>query len=101
MIVKTEFDEWGQPVFKEAGPKGQTLVMGGDGMYGKWGYGEDLVKAKAEFRKAGGRLGLGYTIFQFDAETEFFGVTNMGGYYFKGNPPKETAVPPTKTAAKR
>lgn len=72
---------------------GWVLVMGGDGMYGKYGAGPTLEQAKAEFRKVGGRLGLGYSVFRFDPETDYLGVNQMGAYSFRGSPPAEEKVP--------
>lgn len=59
-----------------------------------WGKGETLPEAKANFRRFGGRLSLGYRILEFDAETEFLGVDDMGYYRWKGNAPTEKDVAP-------
>lgn len=59
---------------------GWTLIMGGNGMYGKFGMGADLAAAKAEFRKAGGKMSLGYTVLTFDSETDLCGVDQMGRF---------------------
>ena len=43
----------------------------------------------------------GYSVIVFDAETQFFGVDNMGRYWSNGNQPKVVEVPPTRQHAKR
>lgn len=82
---------------------GQTLVMGvsRSGYGGVFGYGDDLDKAKAAFRKNGGALGRGYEVIVFDAETDFIGVTPMGMYRWLGNQPTTTSVAPTAKAGAR
>jgi hypothetical protein len=72
------------------GPTGRTIVIG----YGYWGSGTDLKAAKAEFTRQGGRLSDGYNILQFDPDTSFEGVDQMGSVYWLGNEPTETKVAP-------
>jgi hypothetical protein len=73
---------------------GQTLVMGSSrsGYSGTFGYGDDLAAAKKAFTKAGGSLTKPYDVIVFDAETDFIGVTPMGGYRWLGNAPTTTRV---------
>lgn len=71
---------------------GHTLIMGGY----RWGSGVDLVAAKAEFRRQGGRLSNGYVVMIFDDETDFCGVDGMGSYHFIGNQPEQSVVEPRK-----
>lgn len=73
---------------------GWTVVIGGDGMYGKWGGGLNLATAKREFRNQGGKLGLGYTALFFDTDTEFLGVDQMGRVSWRGNEPVATEKAP-------
>lgn len=80
---------------------GETIVV--IGMY-YWGKGETLAEAKANFRKQGGVLSNGYTIYTFDAETEFIGVDDMARFHYKRtdgkderpNPPTEQIIQPKK-----
>ena len=62
-----------------------------------WGKGETLEKAKAQFRREGGRLSLGYIILDFGDDLEFKGVDQMGRVYWNGEGrPTETEVAPRK-----
>ena len=61
-----------------------------------WGAGENLVRAKKYFTVNGGDIAAGgYEIIEFDDETEFKGVDEMGRFHYVGNSPKRTEVPPT------
>ena len=63
-----------------------------------WGYGDDLGTAKANFRKYGGRLTYGYTIFEFQHGLEFKGVDQLGYVHWTGKgEPRQTEVAPRKT----
>ena len=78
---------------------GPTFLVAGNHYYGT---GPDLTTAKANFRKYGGTLSDGYTIVEFDSETEFVGMDDLGRYHYKRrdgrdarpNTPKETLVNP-------
>lgn len=66
-----------------------------------WGRGCTVAEAKANFRKQGGRLGNGYNVFKFDAETEFRGVDDFGRVHYRStqdmtrpNDPEVTEHPP-------
>lgn len=58
-----------------------TLVIGNH----YYGHAEDLAQAKKNFTKHGGRLSLGYTVFEFAEDQEFAGVDDMGYVHWKGN----------------
>lgn len=75
------------------GKKGQTLIMG----QWRFGVGNDLKTAKANFRRFGGILSNGYTILTFDENTSFEGVDQMGRYHYIGNAPTIQEVPPKKS----
>lgn len=73
---------------------GQTVIVG----YHYWGAGDTLDVAKANLRKAGGRLGDGYSVVVFDDQTTFTGVDMAGGVNYRGNAPIESRqVPGAKT----
>lgn len=72
-----------------------TFVIMGNGY---WAHGEDLASAKRKFTSVGGRLSLGYGIFEFDDDTDFLGVDSMGYYEWKGNPPIKSVVAARKGA---
>lgn len=62
-----------------------------------WGVGKTLEKAKAQFRREGGRLSLGYTVLDFGTDLEFTGVDQLGRVYWEGDGrPVETEVKPRK-----
>lgn len=67
---------------------GQTLVAGGH----RWGVGDTLTEAKANFRRQGGRLCDGYEVVVFDADTRFHGVDQAGRFHYRGNAPTRTEV---------
>jgi hypothetical protein len=67
---------------------GQTLVVGNR----RWGAGDTLADAKRQWRRHGGRLADGYTVYVFDSETKFYGVDLWGRYSFTGNEPTVTEV---------
>lgn len=94
MIVKSEINEWGQEIPLEPGPTGQTVVLGGNGLYGKWGYGASLKEAKKAFRSVGGVQKYGYTVLHFDTDTEFLGVDGLGRAHWKGNEPVVNEIAP-------
>ncbi len=68
---------------------GETYLI-----YGQlaWGRGSTLDAAKRQFRNAGGRLGLGYTILLFDKDTKVGGVSGVGSVSYEGNAPTRTVV---------
>lgn len=74
----------------------QTKVRFVVGGQGRWGAGVDLVTAKANFRRQGGRLRDGYTIVEFHGKTEFVGVNEIGGVLYRGNPPTYLDVTPSR-----
>ena len=71
-----------------------VLIMGSGGMYGRYGTGEDVQKAKARFRREGGELRRGYTIVRFYEGTEYKGVDQMGYVHYTGPEPESEEVRP-------
>lgn len=60
-----------------------------------WGADNDLSKAKRKFKAQGGRLTRGYTILEFDAQSEFTGIDGMGYVLYRGNEPHAVNIKPT------
>ena len=62
-----------------------------------WGKGKTVQEAKAAWKKVSynRRLKDGYTVVEFDAETEFTGVDGMGRVHWRsldGEPPNQPTV---------
>lgn len=55
-----------------------------------WGAAETLDEAKANFRKQGGRLNQHHGVYEFDDETTFKGIDQMGRMHYVGNSPTLT-----------
>ncbi len=84
---------------RRPGPTGVVLVVGhkqAQVPWQRWGTGATLDAAKRNWQwrsgGQGGRLSDGYTVYTFDADTEFHGVDDMGRYSYRGNPPQVREV---------
>ncbi len=62
----------------------------------RWGSGMTLADAKRQWCALGGRLSDGYTVYTFDSESVFHGVTIDGRITYSGNDPAETVVKPRR-----
>lgn len=67
-----------------------VVILGASkgGYGGVWGMGENLISAKARFRREGGRLTFGYTILRFGEGAEFVGVDGFGRVSWTGPRPE-------------
>lgn len=71
--------------------KGGFVVIG----QGRWGFGENLIRAKKYFTVNGGNLKVAHSIVHFDDATEFKGVDQMGRIHYEGNEPTSVDVETT------
>jgi hypothetical protein len=70
------------------------VIVGLGSVGGRWAKGSTVDAAKAAFRREGGQLSKGYTVYTFTHASSFEGVDMMGGVNWQGERPASREVKP-------